>query len=326
MEKPEDMRSERLSAPEGAGSSAHLSIGAVSLATGIPADTLRTWERRYGFPTPLRTPSGHRLYAADTVERLQLITAALQRGHRVSQLAGLDLASLRALSPVAAAPPVVSASGGALSVEAEGLRGWLEAVESLDEGRLRSELQFAWSRYGAVRCLEGWIGPFLREVGEGWERGRLRVLHEHFASECVREFLTRHWRGLSKHNTGPQIVLATLPGEEHALGLHIAACVLALAGLQILFLGANTPLEDIRQSAERSGSRLIAISVSYGVHSAVAYRHLTLLREGLPAEVSVLVGGGGLSEVPAGVDLAMGLEEALGWGQRASKASRLGPR
>ena len=44
-----------------------LSIGTLSSATGVPVDTLRTWERRYGFPAPVtRTGGSHRRYSVDT--------------------------------------------------------------------------------------------------------------------------------------------------------------------------------------------------------------------------------------------------------------------
>ena len=74
-----------------------MSIGALSKATGIPTNTLRTWERRYGFPTAIRTASGHRLYDASLVGHLTLILQALDRGHRPAQVLPLDLDDLRSI-------------------------------------------------------------------------------------------------------------------------------------------------------------------------------------------------------------------------------------
>jgi len=65
---------------------ATLSIGAVSRATGIPTSTLRTWERRYGFPDPARTESGHRRYTPSVVSHLELLARAIDAGHRDGNL------------------------------------------------------------------------------------------------------------------------------------------------------------------------------------------------------------------------------------------------
>src|SRR5689334_23752913 len=96
-----------------------------------------------------------------------------------------------------------------------------------------------------MEFLSGSLGPFLRALGESWDRGDVEVGHEHFASEYIREFLTMHWRPMSDRATGPRIVCATLSGEEHVLGLHMAAMALSLAGARAIFLGANSRVEDV---------------------------------------------------------------------------------
>jgi DNA-binding transcriptional MerR regulator len=60
-----------------------LSIGGVARETGLSEDTLRMWERRYGFPTPLRDASGgHRRYPEEQVERLRRVKALVDDGFR----------------------------------------------------------------------------------------------------------------------------------------------------------------------------------------------------------------------------------------------------
>jgi DNA-binding transcriptional MerR regulator len=56
------------------------SIGAVARMLGIPPATLRTWEERYGLPTPERSPGGHRVYSRDQVEQLRFVKAQLDQG------------------------------------------------------------------------------------------------------------------------------------------------------------------------------------------------------------------------------------------------------
>lgn len=64
-----------------------MNIGAVERDTGLGKDTLRVWERRYGFPQPLRgNRSGERLYSSAQVERLRLIKRLIDQGHRPGRL------------------------------------------------------------------------------------------------------------------------------------------------------------------------------------------------------------------------------------------------
>ena len=65
--------------------------------TGLSADVLRVWERRYGFPCPDRDESGARVYSAADVERLTLLQRAMQRGHRIGVLIGQSDAELKSL-------------------------------------------------------------------------------------------------------------------------------------------------------------------------------------------------------------------------------------
>ena len=74
-----------------------LSIGALSAATGVPVETIRSWERRYGFHVAERKPSGHRVYALDTVARLRLISDALGRGHRAAEVVAASESALESL-------------------------------------------------------------------------------------------------------------------------------------------------------------------------------------------------------------------------------------
>ena len=74
-----------------------LTIGALSRATGIPVETLRTWERRYAFPVPTRKPSGHRVYPLSAVPRLRRVAEALARGHRPAEVVPISEAALETL-------------------------------------------------------------------------------------------------------------------------------------------------------------------------------------------------------------------------------------
>ena len=163
-----------------------LSIGALSRATRIPVETLRTWERRYGAPRPIRKPSGHRLYAASAVEHLRRVSRLLAQGHRPAEVLLLgdeELDALLALEPAMGA--AATREGTPHRSAAESRRALLEATRALDRLAFLQELRTAWVRLGPLSFLEDVAGAFLEELGAEWQGGRLDVRHEHFASACL---------------------------------------------------------------------------------------------------------------------------------------------
>lgn len=283
-----------------------LSIGALSRATGVPADTLRTWERRYGFPEPERLLSGHRRYSLATLERLRLVTRAIELGMRPSAVLPASVDELRALVSETQAQDETPRGqrgepGQSPAASAVIWQQWLEHVASFEGRAFDRQLRIAWGQLGGERFLTELVGPFLQELGARWARGELGVRHEHFASERLREFLASQWRPPSDAATGPTCVCATLSGEEHVLGLHMAALVLAMANVRIVFLGANTPPEEIARAVEQYGAQAVLLSAALSETPAKHDEDVARLRGALPRWVPIVVGGEGFERPPAGV-------------------------
>ncbi|HTV20570.1 MAG TPA: MerR family transcriptional regulator [Polyangiaceae bacterium] len=291
-----------------------LSIGTLSSATGVPVDTLRTWERRYGFPAPsTRTGGSHRRYAADTIGQVQLIVRALELGHRPSAVVGRDPDELRRLVGVARAPAAPS-SAWASGSDTRAVARWLELTHALDGDGLTGEFHRSLAEMAAIPLLERRVGPYLREVGEEWSRGLLRVSQEHYASERVREFLSAQWRQANDGLRAGQVsvVLATLSGEQHVLGLHMAAWVIALAGVHVVFLGADTPLGEVVYAVERHAARGVAMSVAAG-YAGDLEAALATLRATLPRETRLVLGGAGAAGAPVSAPILNRLEDLFDW-------------
>jgi DNA-binding transcriptional MerR regulator/methylmalonyl-CoA mutase cobalamin-binding subunit len=277
-------------------SGATLSIGALSKATGIPKETIRTWERRYGYPDPNRNSAGHRVYEIDTVEHLRLISKAISAGHRPANVVGEELDALRTMLQQTGALESEDARRGAeqdVTPQGEWLESWLTAAENLDGEGLEMYFRRAWNELGGIKFLSERARHFLSALGDAWADGRLEVLHEHFTSERLRDFLTSKWRPLSDRASGPKVVCATLPGEHHILGLHMAAVIVAMAGCQPVFLGADTPLADIAGAARQEDANAVLVSVSVAADSATTRRSLSSLSLALDPSVELVVGGAG---------------------------------
>jgi DNA-binding transcriptional MerR regulator/methylmalonyl-CoA mutase cobalamin-binding subunit len=315
-----------VSTPEKPPEPVELSIGSLSSATGVPVDTLRTWERRYGFPVPTaRTGGSHRRYAAETIGQVQLIVRALELGHRPSAVVGRDLSELRRLVGSAMSGPSPVASDA--ESDRVALARWLELSRQMEGEALSGEFHRSLAEMPALSFLERRMGPYLQALGEQWARGLLRVSHEHFASERAREFLTTQWRGASdgQRSRSATAVLATPPGERHALGLHMAAWVIALAGLHVVFIGADTPIAEVAFTAERYSARGVALSVAAGFTGDLEAM-LKELAGLLPTHVSIAVGGAG-SWAAGSMNLKMnGFRELFDWATGLAREPPAAPR
>ncbi|HET6701463.1 MAG TPA: cobalamin B12-binding domain-containing protein [Gemmatimonadaceae bacterium] len=294
-----------------------LSIGALSAATGIPVDTIRTWERRYGFPVAQRKPSGHRVYALSTVPRLQRVAQAIAQGHRAAEVLTASESALEAL--LATLPHALdktpsprtpgSATRGALHDSAE----LLDAVRAFDADRLKRAFQADWARLGPLEFLEGRAAPFLTAVGDAWEKGTLDVRHEHFGSAVLGDFLRAVRLPLEDRASGPVVALATLPGELHGLGLQMSALVFSLAGWRPLLLGVDTPVAQIVALTKEAPIGAVALScVQPGGSAASAIREL---RQRVPRRTPIIVGGAGAPDAArdAGVEVIPDLTALDRW-------------
>lgn len=289
---------------------ATLNIGALSMATGVPVETIRTWERRYGFPKSQRNEAGHRIYDMETIEELRLITSILAQGYRPSQLEGLSRSELEKLLARMTGVEADDVEDEKCLEEGEAWLGkWLEAACHLQRNRLQNYLHCDLSRMSAVEFLDRRVAPFLDALGQGWASGEIDILHEHFASECLRDFLTGQWRPLSDIAQGRPLILATLSGEQHVLGLHMVALVAAVAGRQIVFVGTDAPVETIAEAVNRREGQWLGISIARGKDARKVVPELQTLRDLVGPDTKILVGGRGAPDVASLERISGGLDQ-----------------
>lgn len=277
-----------------------LTIGTLAAATGIPPETIRTWERRYGFPVAERKPSGHRVYPLSVVPRLRRVAQVIARGHRPAEVVHATDATLDALLaaiPPAPVPPVVPRSDVPPG-DPSFLTDLLDATRRFDTEHLRHAFQADWARLGPLGFLEGRAAPFIVAVGSAWEAGTMDVRHEHCASNCLGDFLRAARLPLEDRAGGPVAVLATLPGELHGIGLQMAAVVFALHGWRPLVLGVDTPGGQIVALAREVPIGAVALSLVRRRPARTVTPDIARLRRSLPRGVPVLVGGSGLPRAP----------------------------
>lgn len=290
-----------------------LSIGSLAKATGVPVETLRTWEQRYGFPVAERKPSGHRVYALSNVGRLRRIADAIARGHRAGTVVGATDAELDRLLSATAPPP----APGPLPVNPSqsSVDDLLAAVQAFDADRLTAALWSDWGRLGPIGFLQQTVAPLVERVGREWEEGRMQIRHEHFLSERLGDVMRAIRLPLDLTSAGPTVICATLPGETHELGLQMVALLLSSSRLRVLYLGTEIPPAELGRLAREMGARAVAISVSRASDVAAVTRQLTELRDALPRQVHLLVGGQGAPAGRADIVTVDGFGGLVRWAQ-----------
>lgn len=279
-----------------------MNIGAVERNTGLSKDTLRMWERRYAFPTPTRDRFGERVYPPGQVEKLRLIKRLMERGHRPGKIVGQSIEDLQALgsTPSTKAPP------------REDLGIFLDLIKAHGLQELRARLNQKMARGGLQNFVLHTIAPLNVAVGNAWMEGRIAVFEEHLYSELVQNLLRNATAAIQPHDGTPRILLTSLPGELHGIGLLMAEALLCVEGAYCVPLGTGTPAEDIVIAARAHQADIVALSFSASFAETKAAEGLTQVRESLPADVQLWAGGAGVSRLRkplAGVQLLGGFAQ-----------------
>jgi len=262
-----------------------LSIGAVERDTGIGRDTLRVWQRRYGYPVPQRNTRGERVYSEQQLRQLQRIKRLMAFGYRPGKLLRMQEEQLSEIEQVAEA----QTSG----LEISEVSQMIAAVKSVDASVVWELLQASYSHRGMTGFITETVVPLLRTVGELWAAGELQIYQEHFLSQLLERFLSVQVAELQKKAKKPRVLLATLPGEEHTLGLSMLAAMLSYHKVSVLNLGSSVPMEQISMAADQYNIDIVGVTFSGAYHYGSIRSDIEELRWRLNDDIDIWVGGEG---------------------------------
>ena len=268
-------------------------IGVVARRTGMKPDLIRAWERRYSAVEPGRTQTRRRSYSDDDIARLLLLRRVVSSGRGIGQIAHLSNQELRALlaegpaladpAPAGAAPPEETAESC--------LTLCLSAARRLDVRDLEQQLERASVVLGRHNLLEQLLSPLMQQIGELWQRGELRPVHEHMASSVVRSFVGSLRAAHHAASGAPQLLVTTPVRQLHELGALIAAASAASDGWQVTYLGPDLPAEEIAAAAVQTGAKAVALGIVYPPDDALLPEEIRRLRRMLPRTTELTVGG-----------------------------------
>ena len=265
-----------------------LSIAAVERDTGLAKDTLRVWERRYGFPSPGRDVFGERSYPIEQVDKLRVIRRLMDNGHRPGRIISLSLEELHALAAQSVEAP---RSASDLRVDRDDLQRFIELTKAHDVDGLRSALSQATVRMGVDRFVVEVAAPLNRMVGEAWARGYFEVFEEHLYTESMQIVLRNAISTIPRTGNRPRVLLTTFPNESHGLGLLMVEAILSLEGCGCLSLGVQTPVWDIVLAATAHNADIVALSFTASLGVNAVSDGLAELRAKLPRATELWAGG-----------------------------------
>ena len=289
------------------------SIAEVERETGLGKDTLRVWERRYGFPSPIRDKLGERAYPDEQVQRLRLLKRLLDAGHRPGKVVALPAQQLQGMLQAAPAANSGRVSKGAdpLHPELEDAQEWVQWLASDRTDMVRQTLQQQIVREGLGHVVDRLVAPLCALVGQAWMRGEVSVYQEHLFTETLQTVLREAIASVDASGQtlqqSPRVLLTTTPGEQHGLGLLMAECHFALESCTRFVLGTSTPIVDIVLAARQLRIEVLALSFSAYASRRDLIDSLQQLRDQLPDDLQIWVGGAAAAQharaLPKGVML-----------------------
>jgi methanogenic corrinoid protein MtbC1 len=277
-----DSRHTTIEAIRVAGTSPSYNIAAVARLSGVPAATLRAWERRYGYPSPRRTESNRRGYSDYDVLALRWLRERLAEGLTISTAVALLRERLSA--PPAPAPTTTRPPTGVAGQLADALLGF-------DEARADRVLGEAFALHPVESVCLDVLQPVMTEIGHGWQAGEIDVSQEHFASAYVRQRLTSLLHLATAPRPGHLVVTASAPGDWHDLGVLTVALFLARHGWRVVHLGGSLPTDDLLICLDRLRPSAVVVSASTAETAAALSELASQLTE--QRQAGVVVGFGG---------------------------------
>ncbi|NQX47126.1 MerR family transcriptional regulator [Paenibacillus tritici] len=254
----------------------------------IPSVTLRAWENRYQAVVPERTESGYRLYNQENIEDLRWLKEQTDKqgisiSHAVRMLKKHKQKDL---------DERLSAAGGDPKDAMDKMKQQIYAALLEIQGeRADALIDFGFSLYGYEAMVHQVLVPVLVKVGEAWEQGTATVAQEHYMTHMISSRLSQFLHVFPVYAHLPKVLAFCPAGEHHQIGLLLFSLFLRRNGVEVIYLGANTPEEGVMDMLVKQ-DRIGAVCLSVTNEDLVDYTEDLLGRLGsLYPEMQLIVGG-----------------------------------
>ncbi|EOZ95974.1 Transcriptional regulator, MerR family [Indibacter alkaliphilus LW1] len=213
------------------------SIKDLEQLSGIKAHTLRIWEQRYNLLSPKRTDTNIRYYDDDDLKLILNVALLNDNGFKISKIASMEMHEMR--------EEVVKLTEKNLTYDDQ-IHALTICMIEMDEDRFEKVLSTNILKLGFEHTMLNIIYPFLSKIGVLWQTGAINPAQEHFISNLVRQKLIVAIDGQIYKGGGKKFLLYLPEGELHEISLLFAAYLIKLKGHKVMYLGQNTPCEDLK--------------------------------------------------------------------------------
>ena len=262
-----------------------MNIQQLSREIGTGVDTLRIWERRYGFPSPQRDRRGHRSYSENEVEELRIVGKLRYMGQRPGNIFALSPNQRRKLLQDLVEKQVPK------SAELIQQATLMPVVE------IAPRLRLLLSAHGLSDFIHETAVPLLQCLGLGWTNGSISIAREHFISDLLEDIIKNEMKH-QPPNPKARILFLTLSGERHRLGLLMAAVLFQQQSLECQLIMEDLPLTEVPQLAGELQVDAVALSFSPSFLATQAKKDLVGLRDILDPQIKLIAGGQALDHGP----------------------------
>lgn len=274
------------------------SIKIASKRSGLSTHVIRSWERRYGAITPIRTKTNRRLFSEKDIEKLSLLNKIVSNGHSISNVANLEIDNLQHLlknSSEISDLDENSYSDNKEETIALKTKTYIdkcyEHIVKMNQLGLEKLLKNASTDFGSFYVIVNIVSPILNLIGDNWKKGVLRVCHEHLATEVIKSYLKNIMYLSNTTINSPKIIVTTPKGQMHDVGATIVAATCALEGWEVIYLGANLSSEEISGAVKQNEAKALALSIVYPEDDAVLIQELRNIRELVDSKTRIFAGG-----------------------------------
>ena len=234
-------------------------IKQASRLTGVSEASLRSWERRYGVVVPQRSESGYRLYDESSLAAVSTMRRLVDDGWSPAEAAHAVIHGTVPLEDPGASTEVPTGGQGPNAVTY--MQQFLSSAAELDMAGIEESLDGGFALGSFEHVVDAWLFPTLEALGEGWARGEIDVAGEHAASHSAHRRLSAAFDAAGSRSRGPAVVVGLPPGSQHDLGALAFATAIRRRGMDVVYLGANVPVESWVTAATSRAARAAVLSI-----------------------------------------------------------------
>ncbi len=252
--------------------------------TGVSEFTIRGWENRYQAVTPQRTEKGRRLYSSDELLKIKALKDLVDRGYQISSIASLNYKELQELLTESMLPVITS-------FQNEDVLKLLSHAEKFSWDRVKEIIFTQRQKLGNKDFIFLFIVPLIQEMNSLVDNSHFSIAQEHILSAMIKEELFSLRNSLPQKKSKARLVFTTPENELHELGILISSTIATLCGRPNLYIGVNTPKEQIVEICLRYEATHLILSSTYAKDKDALFSYLHFIDKQLPKNVVIGLGG-----------------------------------